>query len=436
MSCYSDQRFSFSALLVLCLFALSHPIAWGQVQRNSTTGLFELNSTRFKLITDLPIDDELVKWPEILDQAVAHWKVYFGAPRDDRELSTTVHLIRDLARFQAAGLLRDVPPFDEGYQYGDRLFLREQPTPYYRRHLFLHEATHWYMWHVFGGGGSPWYMEGMADLQATHAWENETLRLGILPGSPLQVPYWGRLKAIHETLGQGKAPSLGAILAYENDRDRTIRYSWSWAACVFFANHPKFGPILQNVRGNKLDYSEALSRKLKAAIGEDWNEALIDWSGFISDFEFGYDPQRSLVESGQPKNAKPLAAKSTMQLRTDRGWQSAGITLEKGQAFRVHCKGRYVVRAKDPNLPDDRDWESESQGITIEYYRERPLGCVLASVQSAESNASTNRWETVRVGQGIELQAETAGLLFLKINEASGKLSDNRGTIDVSIEPR
>ncbi|MEQ1830397.1 MAG: hypothetical protein ABL921_30850 [Pirellula sp.] len=430
---------------VLCCVLFSSD-AFGQAGRNSNTGLFEFVSPRLKIISDIPIDAELSSWPSLLDQAINHWKEFFGVPTmDSDKFSATVYVIRDLNNFQRHGLLDGVPAFDEGYQFGDRLFLREQPSIYYRRHLFLHEATHWIMWHIYGGCGSPWYMEGMADMQGTHSLGdgvkgndslgNGRLRLGIIPGSPLQVPYWGRLKKIHETMEEGTAPSLAQILAYENDRDRTIRYSWSWAACVFFANHPKFGPILHQVRGNKMDYSDSLSRRLRASIGNAWEEACIDWNGFISDLEFGYDPQRSMVLSGEPTSAKPFKANTSFALATDHGWQPTGIQVDAGQSIRIVCSGRYRIRdnATAGQVLSDRDWESEPQGITIEYFRGLPLGCVVATIQSAAGNQSTHRWEPIRIGRDATIDSKSSGVLYLKINEPSGRLSDNSGRIDVKI---
>ena len=47
---------------------------------------------------------------------------------------------------------------------GAELWLHDQPTAYYRRHLLLHEGTHVFMASFLGGCGPGWYMEGTAEL--------------------------------------------------------------------------------------------------------------------------------------------------------------------------------------------------------------------------------------------------------------------------------
>jgi hypothetical protein len=423
------------ALFFVCSLSIGDSATFAQETREtreSTTGLYELDSPRLKLVTDVPLDAELRSWPELLEQSLVQWQRFFGASvADTKNLKATVFLIVDLNKFSQNDLLQGVPAFEEGYQFGDRLFVREQPSIYYRRHLFLHEATHWIMWHLFGAGGSPWYMEGMADMQGTHLLNAGRLRLGVIPASPEQVPFWGRLKAIQETLKQGVAPSLSQILAYENDRDRTIRYSWSWAACVFFSNHPEYAQSLKEIRDEKLDYSETLSRKLKSKIGASWNEVTLDWNGFISDLDFGYDVERSMVFSGDPKSTKALSGEELFQLATDRGWQSTGLRVEAGKPIRFECQGRYTIRATPAGT--GVNWESESQGITLEYFRQLPLGCVVASVQHNQPPEKTERWEAYRVGRQNTVVPNKSGLLFLKINEPSSGLHDNVGSVSVSI---
>ena len=83
----------------------------------------------------------------------------------------TGFLMKDKARFAERGLLPgDLPPFAHGYSRGRNLWLYEQPSDYYRRHLLLHEGTHGFMNTILGGCGPPWYMEGMAELLGTHRW--------------------------------------------------------------------------------------------------------------------------------------------------------------------------------------------------------------------------------------------------------------------------
>ena len=60
------------------------------------------------------------------------------------------------------------------FRCGAELWLRDQPTPYYRRHLLLHEGTHVFMASFLGGCGPGWYMEGIAELFGTHRLDETT----------------------------------------------------------------------------------------------------------------------------------------------------------------------------------------------------------------------------------------------------------------------
>ncbi len=430
------ERYAYlSCLLIFFLSPVDAfvPYASCQELRNEATGLYELKSPRLDVISDIPIDDELRSWSGLLEQSLVQWQDYFRVDANaTKGLKATVYVMVDDSKFQRNGLMTGVPAFKEGFQSGNRLYVREQPSTYYRRHLFLHEATHWIMWHLYGGGGSAWFMEGMADMQATHLLSAGKLQLGIIPSSPAEVSYWGRLRLIDESLKQSTAPTLTQILGYETVQDQTMRYAWSWAACVFFTNHPKFGPMLREVSAGKLDYSLALSRKFKARVGESWNEAQIDWDGFLSDLDFGYDLSRSLVFSGD-RPAKKLEISQKFSLATERGWQSAGIRVEKGRPIQFQCDGRFRIRLAEG--AQGEDWNSEPQGVTIEYYRGNPLGCVLASVVPTDDPEETRRWETHPIGRSGTLSPAVAGTLFLKINESSSGLYDNSGTVSVTISP-
>ena len=398
-------------------------------------GLYELVTPRLTLVSDIPFDDELKSWPSLIEQSLEQWQLYFGV--DAKRMAgwhVTAMLIGDRDRLSKLGMLDGVPGFDEGYQFGNKIYLREQPTVYYRRHLFLHEATHWIMWQLYGGGGSPWFMEGMAEMNGTHALQNGVLKLGVIPSSREKVSGWGRLRLIDETLNRGVAPSMSEILAFGNEReDHEIRYSWSWAATLFFTNHPKYGPILKKLYNNKLDYSDSLSLAFKKQLAADWKDVQIDWNGFISDLDFGYDLERSRVvrqmipASKKNGNGDP----ESFQIATDRGWQSTGVMVGAGKPVRVACSGAYVLRKSTDR--DQQDWVVGPNGITYRFYRGNPLGCVIASVVSVGDMEQTRRWETIRVGGDAIVRSEKPGELFFKVNEPSSGLWDNSGNVSVEI---
>jgi hypothetical protein len=408
-------------------------ISNAQERRNPDTGLFELTSPRMTLITDIPLDDELRSWPIVLEQSLEQWQKYYGVTPDTMaNFQAKVYLIGDQQRFEAAKLMGGVPGFEDGYQYADRLYLREQPSVYYRRHLFIHEANHWIMLRLYGGAGSAWFMEGMADMQATHVMRDGKILLNTIPASPLQVPFWGRLKLLDQSLKSERAPSLGEIIAFPDmQQDRMDRYAWSWAACVFFSNHPKYGPILLQEYRKGLDYSGALSKRFKSRLEPVWDQVQTDWCGFVSDLDFGYDMERSIVVSENTLERQASASGATFQLSTSHGWQSTGLEIQADQTVSVQCDGSYVLQREVPGVAAER--RAEPQGITADYFRGKPLGCVLAAIVPRSGSGTTKRWEEVKIGKGLTFEPGSQGVLFLKVNEPSSGLHDNQGSISVVI---
>ncbi len=80
-------------------------------------------------------------------------------------------------------------------------------------------------------------------------------------------------------------------------------------------------------------------------------------------------------------------------------------------------------------------WESEPGGVTIRYYRGKPLGILLAAVRDdkASATAATGLIKPIVVGLETTLVAPRSGTLYLRINDAPGSLEDNAGTIAVEI---
>ncbi len=432
---FARFRWSLRLAVSFMAFTLMSHSALSQVVDRNEQGLYELKSPRLTLVTDIPIDDELKSWPGLVEQSLKQWQLYFDVS-EERLAGLKVHatLIGDRPGLTKLGMLDGVPGFDEGYQHGNRIYVREQPTIYFRRHLFLHELTHWIVWELYGGGGSPWFMEGMAEMQATHLMSGGKLMLCMIPASKEQVSGWGRLRIVRETLERGEAPTLTQILAYGDEReDHVIRYSWSWAACVFFTNHPKYGPMLRNLYRQKLDYSLALSRNFRELLASDWENVQVDWNAFVSDLDFGYDIARSTVNRSSGVTAKALRPGESirLELASDRGWQATGILLEEDTSAQIKCSGNFQMMR--PVQGEPTTWNVEPNGITFQFYRGNPLGSVMASVVSSHEPEQTKRWETQRVGLEITLTPVKKGELYLKINEPSKGLSDNEGRISVEI---
>ncbi|MEZ6078977.1 MAG: hypothetical protein R3C56_25870 [Pirellulaceae bacterium] len=180
-------------------------------------GFSRVSGTHLDLITDLPLDDDLRELPAVFDAAMAGWcDVFEIPPANVASWRVEAYVMRDRQRFLAAGFLpKEIAHFINGFQLGDRLWVNEQPSVYYRRHLLLHEGTHWIMSRKFGGLGPPWLAEGMAEWLGTHRWDGQHLEMGVIPTNSDEVPYWGRTKTIQEQLSQGVRPFAGNDFAVQ-----------------------------------------------------------------------------------------------------------------------------------------------------------------------------------------------------------------------------
>ncbi|MCE3014701.1 MAG: basic secretory family protein [Pirellula sp.] len=419
-------------LSLVCMAMILRAQAISQDITQTEQGFNKLTTSRISIITDLELDDELKRWPVYLDQAIEQWKTVFApVPIKLEGLQTTVYLIGDKAKWQRLGLLDQLPNLIDGYQAGDQLYVVDQPSTYYRRLLFLHEATHWIMYRWQGGAGSPWLMEGMADYQGTHELREGRLRLGFFPSRADQVPYWGRLRLISDTMNKSSAPKLSEIVAFRDMQERRMeRYSWSWAACTFFATHPELRDDFQHLYRGQLDYSFESSARWLRALENDWKKLSIQWRCFVDDLDYGMDLTRSALEWGSLESRLlTQGEESDFMLSADRGWQSIGILLESGESIELSAEGRVVVR----EFADGKKWSSEPPGLTVEYHRGKPLGCLIGVLASVEQEQPSACWETVRIGKRAVLKASQKSILLLKINESSQDLADNQGTFNVSI---
>jgi hypothetical protein len=79
---------------------------------------------------------------------------------------------------------------------------------------------------------------------------------------------------------------------------------------------------------------------------------------------------------------------------------------------------------------------SEADGVTIRYYRGRPLGQLLAAVANLDEPARTpTRLLTpVAIGGNGEIAVKTTGDLYLRINDSPGELRDNKGEVTVTVD--
>jgi hypothetical protein len=432
--CLAGERRALGGRVVHCLLVccwaqlvLAPPV---QAQR-----FRELSGRHLTLITDLAESPEVDTLPAVFDQAVPLWRAYFAL--DERALAdwrVTGYLMGDSRLFHQAGLVPDdLPVFLNGYARANQLWVFNQPTGYYRRHLVLHEGVHALMLASWRGYGPAWYAEGIAELLATHTWENGKLVLPVFPAEREAFAGWGRIKLVREEVVRPDAPTLQTLL----DRPASAflqneAYGWAWAACAFLDGHPRWQPIFRQLKQHVR--LRQFNQRFQAAVGEAWPELVDEFSVFAWELEYGHDLPRWAMQFG-PGERLPESGAS-VRVRADGGWQSSGIALQAGESYRLRARGRYQVAAGPP------PWRAEANGVSIRYYRGRPLGMLLAAVrvdgkEGAPVAARTRHagfLSPVAVGLDAAMTPEQTGTLYLKINDSPAELHDNQGVLEVLVE--
>ncbi|MEZ6138222.1 MAG: DUF1570 domain-containing protein, partial [Pirellulaceae bacterium] len=291
LSITSRMRLSRLGLVVACLVVLAGRTANSQVD-TLPKGFSAVQGQYIDVITDMPLNDELRGLPAAFDAAMPQWCAAFGMQLSEvADWHVEAYVMLERGRFQAAGFIPPhLPNFAYGFQAGDHLWVTEQPSEYYRRHLLLHEGTHWFMNRRYGSNGPPWLMEGMAELFATHIWDGSELKLNIVPQSNTQVPYWGRVTIIQKQLADGTAPSLEDILRYDNTAHQQVEaYAWSWAAVLFLRSHPDSRDAFTRMFQQPMRDDPSLTRWLFAELRDQWPRLRGQWPAFAQELEYGYD---------------------------------------------------------------------------------------------------------------------------------------------------
>jgi len=391
-------------------------------------GFRRIESRHLILDTDLPPDPDVDGLGEAFDQAFPQWCAIFKIdPEKNSFWRVHGYLMKSRERFEAAGLAPlDLPRFKSGFARGDDVWFFDQTSDYYRRHLLLHEGTHAFMNRFLGGVGSAWYAEGMAELLATHRYQDGKLTLNTFPRSRDEVSKWGRIEIVQTALAKRQALSLGKIFNYDSrahqDNDA---YGWCWAAAAFLDRHPRyherFWKLIEWAGRPEFD------REAQRILDANPAELSEDWQLYVANLDYGYDFARMQVplEIGQPLSE----GGKHVTIAADRFWQPSGVRVERGDSVRVRAKGRY--RLADGEKP----WMSEPDGVTIRYYQGRPLGMLLMAVRADALTAqeATGLIKPMTVGSDATIKFDRAGTLYFRVNDSAGELADNSGSLDVEV---
>ena len=398
-------------------------------------GFRVLQGKHLTLYTDVPSSPAVDELPQVFDAAVPHWGAYFGiAPAKLADWRMRGFLMQSRERFAAAGLApAELPEFKNGYSAGHDLWLYDQPSDYYRRHLLLHEGTHGFMNTQLGSCGAGWYMEGVAELLGTHLWADGRLTLGVVPRRKDDVPLWGRIALVKAEIAAGRMRGIDDIVndAVPSFTDNES-YAWCWALATFLDGHPRYRPAFRGLQKSVNDpqFNAAFRRAFVAELPELRRE----WLVFAGELEYGVDvpPTAIVFRPGQP----PAVAGTQATVAVDRGWQSSGVRLEAGRKYRIRAVGRYQIATSNV-AGTPKPWPCEPGGVTLRYYRGRPLGILLGAVEPDAPAAGSQpaMLQPITVGLDTIIEPSVTGTLYLRVNDSNGELHDNAGSLTVEIVP-
>ena len=102
------------------------------------------------------------------------------------------------------------------------------------------------------------------------------------------------------------------------------------------------------------------------------------------------------------------------------------MRVKKNEKLTLSATGRFVIHRQD------EVWESEANGITLDYFGDRPLGVLeMAILKSSPREFPAN---SIEVGTGGQFTASATGRLIFRINDHPARRGDNSGSIQVKID--
>lgn len=407
---------------------------WADIaqERLARAGVRRIRGQHLTLYTDVGADPEIDELVQVFDSAVPQWCDYFGIrPETANGWQVDGILMKAKAPFRDLGLLPEqLPDFLHGYASPQQIWLLEQPSAYYRRHLVLHEGTHAFMAAILGGNGPPWYSEGIAELFGTHAWSDGKLAMRIMPRRREDLPDWGRIKLIKTDVANGRGLTLREIMQYGPRAHLKVEpYGWSWAASYFLENHPATQQQYRALRNFAPDTSPLFSTQFLQRIETEEHRVNEDWRVFIMHLDYGFDLERELVTHA-PVKGLPAEGISIV-VSAEKGWQSSGIRLDANRSYQIESEGQFLLRSEPSS------WPCEGGGISLHYHRGFPLGALIGAICGGEEN-ELDLSPLVKPGLlGVQrtIRVSQNGVLFLKINDWPWSWRDNEGELRVRIRP-
>ncbi len=399
-------------------------------------GIEVFSSTLFELRSDAVQPSNKVEFqrlPGFVDQLIAWVQSKREAQNATTELrSLEGSIMEDPALFLQAGLApEELKDIRHGLYRGQKFWMREQETDYFRRHLMFHEVVHC----LLDGHGYAipvWFHEGMAERIAVHQFdENGKILFAQVPSAVQVDGGFGRMQLIREEIEAGRFKTMKAVSEIEPREfySGDTSYAWAWALCYFLAEHPQTKVQFESLTNART--AQQFERITEEMLSQQTDRLKAEWLVFISQLEPNYDFQRMLIDwAALSQESSPDVS---LTLDTDHNWQNSGYQVMAGQTCRITARGQYVVD------DDPKDWVCEPQGVSVEYVDGFPLGMVQAAIYDMETRDVENEkifLKPIPIGREKSLIAPKSGTLFFRINDHANSWGNNRGEVEIQIQTR
>jgi hypothetical protein len=413
-------------------------------QRLADFGLSRFNTKHLQLITDLPGEQAEPLVP-LVDALQPFLEDYFGKlppARDGSDYRITGFVMADRNRFVQARLAKaDLLDSFHGRQIGAEFWMNNQTLDYYRRHLLLHETVHCYMRHL-EAGFPMWYLEGMAEMIATHRRTVddpepvpgeavtsdlvEPFTFNVMPAVRMRFRGLERIIILQRDVKKNGVRSIAQIRAMTgNDFKNGVEpYAWCWALCRFLDSHPATKEQFRKLAKSFLTTSpdEAIQSFFAAVHGN----LATEWALFATSIDHAYDFESHAIVF---QNGRPLEADlHVVEVDCRKSWQTTLLKVEAGTTYEVAAGGQFTLSQ------GERPWVSEANGISIRYHKGQPLGRLLGAVHVEGKPPSM--LQSLPLGNNARFTASQTGTLYLRVNDWPHSLSDNQGTLSVSIRKK
>jgi hypothetical protein len=392
----------------------------------------ELQGTFITLVTDDSRKDQKGKLLETFDEAVPLWAQALDVSAEVlASFRVRIHVFVDRERMEAAGVIpAGLPEFRYGLQRDLHAWVIRNDSEYMTRHLVLHEGLHAFMSWSKGGLGAGWFCEGSAEWLATHRWQNGKLEIGMIPNSPEETPYWGRIGLIEQARRKNQVPGLDAVLQYRSSPTaNTEMYAWSWALMRMLESYPEYRPLWREALVRYGKDEERFNHELLAQLDKaDRGVSLATkWQVWVWELAYGFEIENHRLQRAEISPPDNVSAKNReAEIQANQGWQAVCM-MRAGDRLQIRATGRIVLgHAPKP-------WTSYPEGITVTYCGGRPLGELQAMRCDESTPLCCPRPQVIPVGQRTTVIAEQDGWLWMRCNDFSNSRSDNEGSYRVSL---